>query len=451
MPGPLDDLTVLCKRLFKIDLFGYQVDIIRHIVNDSRKVTIRAATRAGKSYAVAIGIVLYCIFNDNKRVGVVAPNADKSKIIMNYVSDLLVSNPDFMDFVQTDKKLSKLERQRKELSKRKLSFNNGTTLEIRSVNLQARGFGVTGFGYDLTVIDESAEIPDECYYKIYRMLVESKTAKIVEIGNPWFLNHFYKNHHNSEWKAIHISWKDCVSQGRMSQSDIDDQRKNQSDLEFKVLFDADFPDSEDDTLISQSDISRARRLFRADGTPVCILGVDCARFGRNKTVFTYTKRFGNLFVPTAVKEFTKCSTGEVAGHIIAFARENHCDIINVDAGGVGGGVYDLVEEHFTGDNFTGHRPKVCDLVMSDKPLNSHHLNFKTSVFQNLQDLFKEGRIIISDAVAGNDLLHQLAMFRFTYTSNGKKKIIDGQDTSPDYADSLAYSCWDEGAFVVVDW
>jgi len=450
MVRPLDDLVGLCKSLFGITLYPYQEQIIRHIVNDSRRVTIRAATRAGKSYAVAIGIILYCMFNDGVRVGLIAPNADKAKIIMSYVSDLLTSNEQFLDFVVLERGSNRLERQKRELSKRKISFNNGTILEIRSVNLQMKGFGVTGFGYNLTVIDESAEIPDDCYHKIYRMLVEDKRAKIVEIGNPWFLNHFYRNHHSPDWVKIHISWKDCVEQGRMSQGDIDDQRKNQSDVEFKVLFDADFPDSEDDTLYPQQWIRKAQREVKVEEDDFRgILGVDVARFGRNKTVFTYTKRHGNLYIVTLVRDYPHLSVPEVAGHIINFCREHHVDLINVDAGGVGGGVYDALDEYYSAAE--GKKPKINDICAGGKAINQFHLNFKTSIFMHVRELFKEHKIILTPAASTNDLLHQLPLFRFTFTSSGKCKIIDGQDISPDFADSFVYSCWDESASVIVDW
>ncbi len=449
---PLEDLVSLCKTLFGIDLFPYQEQIIRHIVNDSRKVTIRATTRAGKSYAVAIGAILYCLFNDNKRVGLIAPTGDKSKVIMDYCSALLTSHPSFLDFVILESGSSKLERQRRELSKRKLSFNNGTILEIRSVNLQMKGFGVTGFGYDLNIIDESAEIPDECYSKIYRMLVESKDAKIVEIGNPWFLNHFYRNHHSNDWIKIHISWQDCVSQGRMSQEDIDDQRAHQSDLEFKVLFDADFPDSEEDTLFPQQFIKQSFREINFKGeVPKFILGVDCARFGRNKTVFTYTAKYGRFYQVLFSESYTKLSVTSAVGHILDFLRRHPCTMVNIDAGGLGGGVYDGVVDYFEDSGTLDKRPVINEIMLGSKALNPHHRDLKASIFFHLSSLFKERRIGLSEDVRTNDLLNQLSLFRYDFTKTGKMKVLDGQDSSPDFADSLAYSCWDVSDSVIIDW
>jgi hypothetical protein len=40
---------------------------------------------------------------------------------------------------------------------------------------------------------------------------------------------------------------------------------------------------------------------------------------------------------------------------------------------------------------------------------------------------------------------------YEITSSGKVKIVDNQDKSPDFADSLAYACYDRENEVIIDW
>jgi len=448
---PLSNLPVLCKYLFGIKIYPYQETIISNILNETRKVSIRATTRAGKSYAVAMGIIIYAIFNDNKRVGIIAPSSDKAKIIMTYVSDLLTTNNAFLSFVSLNsEQMTKIERLRKEVSKRKIVFNNGTSLEIRSVNLNARGFGVMGFGYNLTIIDESAELPDNIYSKIYRMLVESKEAKILEIGNPWHLNHFYQHTLDPSWTCIKIGWRDCVDQGRMTSKDIEDQRQNMTELEFQVMFEAEFPLSEEDSLFKEGWIQIAKRKIEEPKQEyVGILGVDCARMGEDSSVLTYVRQYGGLHMVIYTSELRKTPTTEVVGSIIKIIQKYRVDWINIDEGAMGGGILDSLNEYLdTPQAEYVVYPEVVGLVMSSKSVvGGNNLNLKTDIFFNLRKLFEESRIIIpNDSL----LIRQLIPHKYEVTSNGKLKIDRNQDKSPDFADSLAYACYLPSSNVTID-
>jgi len=137
---------------FDIEIYNYQHDILKAVFEGKRKITIRSTTRAGKSFIIAISAILYAIFNNNVRVGIIAPSYDKTKPIMDYVATMLSSNNIFDQIVMVDTEgMSKLERLRKEVSKRRITFKNGSLIEIKSIDLQKKGFGVMGFGYDFVI------------------------------------------------------------------------------------------------------------------------------------------------------------------------------------------------------------------------------------------------------------------------------------------------------------
>jgi len=61
------------------------------------------------------------------------------------------------------------------------------------------------------------------------------------------------------------------------------------------------------------------------------------------------------------------------------------------------------------------------------------LNKKAEMYWNMRTLFEEGRISIPKH---RTLISQLAKMKYELTSSGKIRIIDPEDKSPDFADSL---------------
>ena len=147
---PLDAPGPTAEWLFKLAPYPYQERILDAVfIRRLRKITIRATTRAGKSFSMAEIAILKATFLKNHRVGIIAPTHPKTRIIMNYIADLLAGEPHFDEVVMVSTEgLTKLERLRKEVSKNRITFRNGSSIEGRSVDLDARGFGALGFAYD---------------------------------------------------------------------------------------------------------------------------------------------------------------------------------------------------------------------------------------------------------------------------------------------------------------
>ena len=143
-----------------------------------------------------------------------------------------------------------------------------------------------GFAYKTIIVDETDEIPETAYTKIYRMLVEDPEAQLIEIGNPWFLGHFYRHHNDPEWLKIHIPWQECVAAGRMTQADVEDQRKNMTSLEFQVLYDACFPDEVEMAIFEKEAIENMITPRTQEQYDRIVFGIDVAQGGRDKTVIT---------------------------------------------------------------------------------------------------------------------------------------------------------------------
>ena len=432
MLPPTIDISALCKQLFNIDSYSYQKRIFESAMCGScRKITIRAATRAGKSFAMAEIAILRAVFEDNHKVGIIAPTHAKTRIIMNYVADLLASNTIFNDIVMLEVSgLSQLERLRKEVSKKRITFKNGSSIASLSVDLDSRGFGVMGFAFDTIIVDETDEIDDESYVKIYRMRVESKDSVIIEIGNPWRLAHFYTHHHDETWEKIHIPWQECVNAGRLSQEDVDDQRKNMTALEFRVLYDADFPSELENSIFSHEAIEKMTTPGTIAHPERILIGVDVARGGRDRTVITVMHAAGREAAYLIHKVMDTRDIMTIAGEVSEYVKASvprHMKVeISVDAIGNGGGVKDRLSE--LGYDCQGF---VAGHAAMDK---TRFFNKKTEVAFRVAEAGKAGLIRNLPCASRYEL--ELRAWTSQVRSDRQLKIVDPEEKSPDHADSL---------------
>ena len=434
------------KMNFGVDLFPYQLDIIENMLDlKCKKLSIRATTRIGKSYAVAFGAILYAIFVHNSKIGIIAPSKDKTKIIMNYIQTFLAGSH-LDELVDLDVMgLTKLERLKREVSKSKITFKTGSYIEVKTADIKGGGFSVMGSGYNLIVIDETAELTAEVWSKIYRMLVDSPESKIVEIGNPWFLNHFYEHSFDPTWRVLHIPWTVAVEQGRMRKEDVEDQRANITEAEFTVLFDAEFPKEIEQSLFMYDDLMKAKRdIKEPPSSPEIILGVDVARMGNDLTVIYLIHRHESLFFIIKSWTFAKQKLTKTAGDIISLLQETQAHTIKMDSTGLGAGLDDMLQEYIDNNDLS---TKLHSIVFSERANDEHNLNRKSDIFFNLSKIFREHQIIIPSDDA--ELFLQLRKMQYEVTSNGKRKVINGQEKSPDRADALSIGCYvvDSGIYI----
>ena len=336
------------KEHFNIKNYEYQINILNKILGRDRRVTIRATTRAGKSFALGQGAIMKAIFKDNHKIGLIAPTYPKTQILMNYVTEMLSQSRGLENIIDLDVMgLTKLEKLKKEVSKKKITFKTNSSIQILSADIQRKGMGAMGSGFDTTIVDESGEIPDTVYAKIYRMLLDNPNTQLIEIGNPWYLNHFYEHHYSPEWVKIHIHWKDCVREGRMTLEDIKDQRRNLTPLEFKVLIDAEFPEDIEYSIFSQTGhINKAIRPKKFKEFDKILIGVDPARGGKDYTVITVVGEKDSEFSYIEHKKLdTKdlmVTVGIVRELIDKYPIEKV--ITKIDIPGMGGGIYDRLKE-----------------------------------------------------------------------------------------------------------
>jgi len=453
----------LCKNYFKTDLTITQAEIVKTIAfRLTKKLVISCLTRYGKSWCVAQAVLLYAKLNPNKRILLVAPTLDQTKIIRNYISTFILENKEMSCMV--DVAMSGLDRLKNEVSKKRITLNNGT--EITILSAEGTGDRLMGFGGDLIIDDEECLINYEVYQqKISRMTGDSPDAMRVSIGNPWNRNNQMWDFWNDpSYTKIQVGWKTALKEGRITEEFLADQRRLLNPITFKVLYDAEFPENAEDSLFDYNCIAEANeREFKfSKGRPLNLLGVDVARFGLDSTVLTHIQTFDGKYQLVKQYVFNKMNTMQTVGKVRDLHSNIGFDSINVDVCGLGAGVVDrlkeeglsVVEAHF------GQAPtksfEESSIVGStkaryeDQTRNIVHSNKKAEQYFRLARLFEEGKISIKGC--DTTLIDNLRKMGYEITSGGKTKIIDPEDgKSPDYGDSLVYACWEDEGEVVIDW
>ena len=291
----------------------------------------------------------------------------------------------------------------------------------------------------LVVIDEAPGVDRDIYLGA-ETLMTSREAHMLMIGNPIEQSgHFYEAYVNPDWVQIPIS---CLDSPNFTGEDVPEELRQRlvtpewaeekqrewgedSSLYIaKVL--GKFPEASEDQLIPLSWAEAAtRRESEAHGDTK--IGVDVARFGDDKTVYSVIQ--GNRLMRQEAE--SKKDTMEVAGKARRFYQDEAAKAVYVDDVGVGGGVTDRLREQGV---------SVVPVNAGEKAIDSERFaNKRAEMWWMLREW------ICDDGSIPNDtrLIADLTAPKFTYTSKGQIKLESKDETkkrlgrSPDFGDSLA--------------
>lgn len=427
-----------------------QSDIFKLIYEpDYTRVVVRAVTQYGKSDTTSMAIIMAAV-NRREKVLIVAPSEQQASIIMGDVIDHLFDHPYITQMMSYDR--GSLERLKQERSKNRITLRNGSEIFVLTANVREvkrEATNLMGFGASIVIIDESSLIPDTMFSKILRMVGGFKRGKIVQLGNPFERNHFYKAFYSDRYEKIIIDDKQALAEGRISQEMLDEAREEMSPLEYKIFYECEFPEGGSiDSLIPLDWINLAVNNSRVKPSGAKGAGLDVARFGNDKSILV--KRTGNYVHP--LLENRKLDTMTLVG----WAREHlddeeDLDSLNIDAVGVGAGVYDRMDE--LADNgdidyevfeISGGSSAIGEY--GGKPAKDKFVNLRAQIHWQLRDVFKPNDDGTSNVHIPDDaeLKKQLSEIRYKFASDKRIKIEEKEEMkkrigmSPDKADALGY-------------
>lgn len=404
-----------------------QLDIFKSIVfRENKRVEFITCTQYGKSWTVALAaLIVSCI--QGEQIAILAPTAEKAKVIMRYYIEHLGDNPFFYEELEKD---TKLERLKQEESKERIILRNGGGIYVISTQNRTAKASVEaamGAGCKNVVTDEASLISNQTEATIFRMIAgKGEDAFYCKIGNPFYRNHFYESYLDDNYKKIIIDYRQAIAEGRYNESFIAEARKKPF---FDILYECKFP-SEDlidekgyQQLLTEAQIRDAFCEIEPIGKPR--LGVDIGR-GINASVFVI--RYDN-YAFVAEKNQSKDLMTQV-NRIEALIKDYkiECDNVAVDDVGVGGGVVDrLAEKNIL----------VVGVKEGGKAEDEKFLNVKAENYWLLSQWIKEG-----GKLKESSDWFQLQNIKYKEDSSSRLKIEPKEELmrrgipSPDVADAL---------------
>lgn len=396
-------------------------------------------TRYGKTRYIAIGLLLLIANTpvqqkpQQKRILIIAPTNDQTKILRGYISEHIANSQILSDLLDKPDRASP-DRLKAEMSKQRLTFKNGweliTLTAYAGDNENDPAPNLMGWGGDVIVIDEACLVRQTVYTsRISRMLGDNAAeSKLIIAANPWHkLNFAYEAWNNPLYRKIHIDWRQALAEGRTTQAYLDEQRALLSDYEWTVLYESRFADDSEDTLIRYDWLTRAVQNWQAGcvlTSPWIVYGLDVAEQGVDKTILTSALTDGVRYHVKEQMWIRNTTTMECANEVTNSIT--YRDPINVDSIGIGAGVHSRLKEL----QYNAASIRVSESPTTDK---ERYLNQKSQRYWQLRTLFEQDKIAIPD---NPDLISQLSKLRYKFTTAGKLQIIDPHGKSPDYADSL---------------
>ena len=397
-----------------------------------------------------MGVLMYLAFRKNKRVLLISPIIEQTKIMRNYISNFILASPLLESML--DIQLTGLERLKAEVSKQRLTFKNGCTLTILSAEGEA--FRLMGHGGDLIVVDESSLISDEVYRaRIIRMLGAVSDSVLIEIGNMWSRdNHMYKHWIDPAWKTIHVNDKTAVKEGRITQQFLDEIFEELTPMEYQILYKAEAPTEGVDSLFRFKDVQAAQQLEADFENPKKIISCDVADKGTDRTVIMRGRESDGLYSVDEIYVEDSSENTAIAGRIIDLFRRYGADTINIDTIGVGVGVVSRVREvleheevtvqacHFGEAAGSGTDSKVERIrARASDSSRKRFSNKKAEQYFRLKEIFEEHQISIPQ---DRRLISELMIITWDFSSSASKKIkIVDPEKHDDYADALVYFTW----------
>lgn len=446
----IEAVKQLCQALFKVTITPMQETIVRSVAfPKNRRTVICCMTRYGKSFCVSMAILLWLLTNPSKRIVIIAPTLDKTTIIRNYIAFFISNCYWLAELVDIDR-TGGIERIRKEVSKKRMTFKNG--VELRTLSAEGRGEQLMGFGGDLIVVDEECDIDYEVYRsKITRMLGDNPDSIYVGIGNPTHRdNQMWQHWIDPNWNNIHIGYETALKEGRVSETFIAEQRPpNLTEMEFDILYKAVFPETAVDALINWEWIDAASKKTELFAGEV-IAGLDVAEMGMDLTVITIgvrEKETGKYRV-IYVESWGKMDLMPTVAKTIPLLQQYGVTKIMVDATGVGSGVYSRLEELKREGKIPCRVEAFKGGLSPEKELERERfLNLKAQSYWHLRKLFEDGKVQIPK---NRELISQLSKQKWELTSSEKIRIRDAGEKegdtaerkSPDFADALNLMCWE---------
>jgi phage terminase large subunit len=421
----MNDPVKFVEDVFQVEPDKWQAEAMRAIATTDR-VTVRSGHGIGKSACMSWVILWFLCTRPTAKVPCTAPTAHQ-------LSDVLWGelakwhrkmHPALRDMIEV----------KQDMVIRKDSPKTAFAVARTARKEQPEAF--QGFHDEnlLFIIDEASGVED-VIFEVGEGAMSTKGAKVFMAGNPTRTQgYFYDSHHRMReaWYAMKVSSADAKMVDEAFIKNMALRYGSDSNV-FRVRVQGEFPNAEDDTVITLEMCESAigRDVARSDAK--VIWGLDVARFGDDRTALA--KRCGNTLIEP-IRSWQGKDLMQTAGLVVQEFEntpyEDRPQMIMVDSIGLGSGVVDRLREQ-------GYPVRGVNVAESPSVNSEKYMRLRDELWFKARDWFASKAVCIPNQ---DELIGDLTVPHYSVTSGGKLKVEDKTEIkkrlprSPDLADAF---------------
>lgn len=401
----------------------WQAEAMMALVSENR-VAVRSGHGVGKTTALAWTIIWWLCTRRPCKVAVTANTAHQ-------LSDVLWS-----ELGRWHKAMKVLRNEIEIKSDKVLLKSAPDSFAVSRTSRREQPEALQGFHSDnmLFVIDEASGVPD-VVFEVGQGAMSTPGAKTIMTGNPTRAQgYFYDAFHGNadRWHSMTVS---CEDSSRVSPDFIEDMARQYGDNSniYRVRVLGLHPTGDSDTVISRrlAEAAIGRDVEASESADV-VWGLDPARMGSDRTALC--RRQGNVVFE--VISWRELDLMETAGRIKAEYDDARWDQrpseICVDAIGIGAGLADRLNE-------LGLPTRAVNVAESSA-MGDRFMRLRDQLWWSAREWLERRDCVLPD---DDQLVNELCLPTFAYTSNGKIKIESKDESkkryggkSPDLADAF---------------
>lgn len=418
------------REVLNVEPELWQDDLLQQYDLGTRRISVRSGHGVGKSTVLAWIMIHHLLFRFPQKTVVTAPtSAQLWDALWAEFKSWLSKLPENL-LAQVDIKQERVELKAAPTE----SFTTARTSRAEQPEA-LQGIHST---HVLLIADEASGVPEQVFEAAGGSM-SGHSAITVLTGNPVRGQGYFFDTHTKLAGTWWIRKVSCLESRFVSKEFIEDMRRRygENSNAYRVRVLGEFPVADDDTVIPFELVeSAARRDVEVQRTAGIVWGVDCARFGNDRS--TLAKRRGNKLMEP-VRWWRQLDTMQLAGRIKheydTTPAGSRPSVICVDVINLGAGVVDRLREWGL---------PVRGINVSESPaLGDKYRNLRAELWFQAKEWFNRRDCSIPNQ---EELIQELIAPRYKFQEVNGKLIIESKDDlkkrgvlkgdSPDLADAF---------------
>lgn len=393
-----------------VTLEDWQREVLQDLDNGVTRISIRSGNGAGKTCLLAIIILHYILFRNDVKIPVTAPSSGQlTDGLIPEVNKWMGVLPPFLRQL-LDKTASRIVR-KDDPENNFVSFRTARKEKPEALQgIHAK--------FVLCVVEEASGV-DDVVYEAAEGTMSTPGAIFIMISNPTRLSGYFYNSHNrnkNRWALHHVTSFDT---SRVDQTFVDNIKSTygEDSNQYRVKVLGEFPDTDDESLISRSYVTAAFSRQLVSGMAKDIWGVDV---GRGGDLSALVKRRGSVIHHISTKPYsdTMLTVGWVKKEWDDTPVEDRPEAIYVDVIGIGAGVTDRLAELGL--------PVVGVNVAETASLSQKYVRMRDELWYSLKAWFESNTCAIQletdDAIFIENIEIECSTPLALFTSGGKDSV-----------------------------